>query len=369
MKCSNIMQVMEGWAPQRYAESWDHVGLQVGDPEQSVKKIFLALTPTGDVIDRAVMAKADLLITHHPLIFKALNHMRLTDSPMREVASLIRHRMGLFVAHTNLDAAVGGVNDILANYLSLESCRPLEALSERCYKLVTFVPETHLESLKDSLFTAGAGKQGAYEHCFWQTNGLGGFYPMIGADPYIGVVGQDQNVSEIKLEMLVDEIKLSSVLAALQQHHPYEAPAFDVFKEEHTSASVGIGRIGQLATAQSVEAVLAKLAERLKISRIPYSGDSQQLIQRVAVVGGSGSSYMEQAKAQGADLFITGDLTYHHYQRANELGLALADITHFAGERPVLYAVREKLLAIYSELDIVVDQEEKDTVTNEWRIV
>lgn len=358
---ADVISAMNDMAPQALAESWDNPGLACGHPGQEVHKVWLALTPTMDVLTRARNKGCDAIITHHPLIFKPLASLAETASPARELAYLIRGQMALFSAHTNLDICQGGVNDVLAEHLGLTDLKPLTVERvEGFYKLRVFVPETHLEVVKKALFAAGAGAQGDYDRCAWQVLGEGQFRPREQAQPFLGRAGHVSSVAEHCLEVLVSEPHLADVCAALKKAHPYEEVAYDIFREEKQGKALGLGRIGQLPSAVSLETFSVQVAKNLKAA-VRTSPDRERLIQRVAVCGGAASGYLAQAKAAGADCYVTGDLSYHDFQKAMELDIALIDGTHFATERPVLSAVRDHLQNCFGDqVDIMIDAQEKD---------
>lgn len=358
----DIMAAMEKLAPSRLAESWDNPGLACGSPDREVTSVFLALTPTMDVLQRAQAAGCEAVITHHPLLFKPIKSLAETASPARELAFLVRHDMALFSAHTNLDTCEGGVNDVLADLLGLKDRSPLAVTEKQgYYKLRIFVPESHLAALKEALFAAGAGSQGAYDQCAWQVTGQGQFRPKETATPYLGEVGQVEAVAEVVLEVLVSSPALSAVLAAMTEAHPYEEVAYDLIRLEGRSDDLGLGRIGRLPEPVSFKVFKEKVGDLLQTS-IRATRDDDRLIKTVALCGGSASGYIATAKAQGADCYITGDLGYHDFQAAQEADIALIDATHFASERPVLAAVKDHLIHHFAnQLKVEIDVEEKNT--------
>ncbi|MFP5526903.1 Nif3-like dinuclear metal center hexameric protein [Peptococcus simiae] len=357
----DIIQAMEALAPSRLAESWDNPGLACGRPGQAVTAVFLALTPTMDVLQRAKEAGCEAVITHHPLIFKPVKSLAETASPARELAFLVRHDMALFSAHTNLDICEGGVNDVLADLFNLEDREPLSVTERQAYyKLRVFVPESHLDSLKEALLAAGAGNQGDYDQCAWQVTGQGQFRPKERANPYLGEAGQVETVPEVVLELLLSSPALPAVLAAMHQAHPYEEVAYDLFRQEGRSEARGLGRIGRLPEPLALKDFKAIVSDRLK-TPIQSSTDDDRLITTLALCGGSASGYIAEAKSKGADCYITGDLGYHDFQQAREADIALIDATHFASERPVLGAVKDHLDHIFAHrLNVVIDAGEKN---------
>ena len=221
MKVKDIVKTLEAFSPTSLKEDWDNVGLQLGHPEDSVKQVLLALTPSEQVIDEAIAKGADMIITHHPFIFRGVKTLRADTAIGKMSRQCIKNDIALYCAHTNLDIAAGGVNDVLAKRLGLVDVQGLEKTTVKPrYKLVVFVPETHIEIVKEAIFKAGGGAQGNYQQCAWSISGTGQFCPQKDADPYLGQNGQLEEVKEVRLEVLVDAACLQSVITAMKQVHP-----------------------------------------------------------------------------------------------------------------------------------------------------
>ena len=361
MKVSDVMSIMDAFAPQHLAESWDNPGLAIGDPEAEVHKILLALTPTLQVFEAAQARGADMVVTHHPFIFKGLKTLRTDRAAGRAADFCIRHGIAVFCAHTNLDIARGGVNDVLADRLGLVNVRDFVVTETvPSVKLVTFVPPDHAESLKQALFAAGAGSQGNYDACCWQTEGRGQFRPNAAAHPYLGRVYQVEQTPETRLEVLVDDDKLAAVLAAFRAAHPYEEPAFDILHNHGFVRRESIGRVGDLPQALPLGTWLEEVKQSLDLPLLRYTGPADRMIRTVACCGGSAAEYLADAARCGADCYVTGDTKYHNAQAALEMGLALVDVGHFGGERPVLEKVRDLLVDQAAGTQVEIWEEEKD---------
>lgn len=362
MQVRDIMQVLEAFAPLRLKEDWDNVGLQIGDPQAPVRKVLLALTPCEAVAQEAIDKGADMIVTHHPFIFKGVKSLRADSAIGRVSQCCIKHDIALYCAHTNLDVTTGGVNDVLAARLGLTDVRGLvETWSQPRYKLVTFVSVRHAEPVKAALFAAGAGAQGAYEACAWQVNGQGQFKPLVGADPYLGTVGEVTACEEVRLEVLVDADRLPAVLDALVAAHPYEVPAYDVLRSEADKERAAIGRIGQLAAPVRLGDWLETVKQALDLSVLTYAGDADRMVQTVALCGGSATEYLHAAKAKGADVYVTGDMKYHDAQQAIEIGLPMVDVSHYGGERPVLWRIEQLFKEAFgTQLDVAISEKEEN---------
>lgn len=374
IQCRDIIRVIEQWAKPSLAEEWDNVGLHVGDPEQPVERIMLALTPSEAAIAAAVEQQADMLVTHHPLLFKPIKAVTAQSAAGRSIYQLVRNGVALYCAHTSLDAADGGVNDILAKALGLEKSRaliPAEAQSP-WYKLVVYVPQGYEEIVRQAICAAGAGRtEGYYDNCTFRGAGTGTFRPLEGAEPFLGEAGEVNQVPEFRLETVVHRAQLEAVLTAMLAAHPYEEVAYDLFKLAPDPQQAGMGRIGTLPQAVPLERFLAQTARALQIEDIAFCGDRSRLVQTVALCGGSGSSFLKEAKRAGADVYVTGDMKYHDGQLAQELDLPVIDAGHFATERlilPIMAQHLQQTLGLEPE-QVWVWQDEEDFLQHYHHII
>lgn len=328
-KGQTVIQLMEELAPKSYAVQDDRIGLQLGSLNKEIRKVLVALDVTDEVVEEAIREGADLIIAHHAIIFRPLNHLQ-TDTPAGRVyAKLIKHDIAVYIAHTNLDVADGGINDMLAQALGLQDLRHLEDVhTEKLKKLVVFVPADHHERVQAAVFAAGAGGIGQYSHCSFNIEGTGTFLPHEGADPFIGEVGKLSKVEEIRLETIVPESAERRVVAAMLKAHPYEEVAYDLYQMDLKGRTFGLGRVGRLPEAVT----LAELAETVKtafqVPALRIVGDPGQSVRKIAILGGGGPRYFRQALFAGADVFITGDVDYHTAQDAWAAGLSIIDPGH-----------------------------------------
>jgi dinuclear metal center YbgI/SA1388 family protein len=365
VKCQVIMDAMETLAPRHLAEHWDNVGLLVGNPAQTINKILIALDVTRAVVEQAVEDGVDLIIAHHPLIFKSIKTIR-TDLPQGQIlSSLLKSNIGVYAAHTNLDIATGGVNDVLAATLDLCDVQPLAISStEKLCKLVVFVPQTHEEIVEEAIMRAGAGYIGNYSHCSFKTSGIGTFLPLEGSDPFIGNTNKLEHVKEIRLETIMPEKISKSVIKAMLKVHPYEEAAYDIYPLMNSGEKLGLGRIGKLATPILLADFASQVKAALGIQSVNVVGDCGRLVKKVAVCGGAGASLLHRAAFAGADVLITGDVKYHEGQEAIAIGIAMIDAGHFATEQPILSHVKTYLSTCAAKdkwsVDIKVDTISKD---------
>ncbi|MHB9149580.1 MAG: Nif3-like dinuclear metal center hexameric protein, partial [Thermoleophilia bacterium] len=354
MLVEDLERSIEALAPLTLAEPWDNVGLQVGRRGTEVRKVLVALDLTEDVVVEAVTGDYQAIVTHHPLIFAPLRRITDRDRVGVIVTQLIAADVALFAAHTNLDAAPGGLNDLVARELGLADLSPLVRAPAHVKKLVGFVPQEALERVSQAVFSAGAGRIGDYEGCAFETSGEGTFRPGRGTQPTIGRPGVPERVIEVRFETVVPAASAASVVQAFIEAHPYVEPAFDVYPVENVLRSGGQGRVGRTRTQISLLSFAETAAEVFDLPEVCFAGDVQRMVDIVAVVTGSGASLMEAA-AGSADTLVTGDLKYHDADRAAALGLSLLHIPHYQLETWAMSRWTETLAARVRDQDVDVD--------------
>ena len=324
---------MEKIAPRSFALPNDPVGLQCGDLERRVRRMMLSLDASLESVRQAVEGKADLLVTHHPLLFKPLGPESMGGPVGRILALAIREELPVYSAHTNLDASPHGINASLAALLDLRNRRFIQPCGPESFKLVVFVPGKDLERVRAAAFEAGGGRIGQYRGCSFTVEGVGTFHAEEGASPATGRVGSDEKIREVRLEISVSPEFLGAVLSAVRKTHPYEEPAVDVYPTTASNNEAGIGIAGLLPERLSVGQVAANLASQLKPGSLRLVGVKGRKIKSVAVCAGSGASLLDAAVESGAQLYITGDMKYHDARRAEDTGIHVLDVGHFAPER------------------------------------
>lgn len=341
--CGIIAAALEKFAPLRLAEDWDNVGLLIGSPDQKIEKILLTLDVTPAVVAEAAEIGANLLLTHHPFPFRPGKTIR-TDRPEGALlASLLKRDIAVYAAHTNLDSAPDGVNDVLASTLGLIEVVPLKGSAERLMKLAVYVPTGYEEKVWQAMAAARAGHIGRYSHCSFQVQGTGTFLPTAGTRPFIGTTGNLEQVREVRIETIVPAALSDDVIEAMLAVHPYEEAAYDLYPLENVRQWGGMGRIGSLSKPVSLRAFAAQVGEALHFDGLRFVGDPFASITRVAVCGGAGMELAGLARMAGADVLVTGDIRYHDAQASLEQGLCLIDAGHFATEYPILRFLRQWL--------------------------
>jgi dinuclear metal center YbgI/SA1388 family protein len=342
VRVQDIERIISDWAPPPIAWEHDNPGLQCGDPDAEVQGVLVALDPTEEAIEEARRTRANLLVTHHPLFFSPLSAVTPLTPQGRCLDLLIRHQIALTSAHTNLDFTQGGTSFALAELLGLTGTEFLEVISRLDRKIVTFVPLQDAERVADAMAGAGAGRIGNYDHCSFQAAGTGSFRGNRLAQPAVGRRERLEHAEEVRLEMIAPHWKVDEVLEAMHGAHPYEEVAYDVYPLENSSRAYGMGAIGTLPRPTRLGLFLRRVKSVLGTGTLRYSGDPLASISRVAVCGGSGRRLLPRAKAAGAEVFITADVSYHSFVEAAGT-IALVDAGHFETEQPVVKRIVKRL--------------------------
>jgi dinuclear metal center YbgI/SA1388 family protein len=340
----DVTRVLDAFAPPSLSMQGDVIGLQIGRLDKPVSKVWCALDASPTVIKAATQAGVDLLITHHAMLYRPAKQIDTTTPKGRAIAMALKHDLTVYNAHTNLDIAEGGVNDVIADMLRLAEVEILDRMqNERLRKLVVFIPKTHHDAVLQAVCEAGAGHIGAYSHCTFNSPGEGTFLPSDQANPYIGQAGTFERVPEIRLETVVPERLIEPVVRAMLHAHPYEEVAYDIYPLERMGKATGLGRVGNLASPMTLSEFAALAQHTLGLKHIRFSGDPNTSVQRIAVLGGSGGRWASHAIRAGAQVLLTADCDHHTVSDAWNDGLAIVDATHAALEVPVLRVVQEKL--------------------------
>lgn len=357
--------------PPAEAASWDHVGLQVGDPAWPVERVLVALDVTSAVLDEAIAGPPTLLLAHHPLLFRPLAAVTPATPAGRLALRAAGHQVAVAAAHTNLDVTHdgAGTNDPVVRALGLQDVAPLttELRDGERAKLVTFVPPEAVDIVLDAVSAAGAGRIGAYERCSFRVRGTGTFRPLAGANPYSGEgIGQDAVEDEFRLEVELPIRRTGAVVRALLAAHPYDEVAYDLVPLLD-GATVGFGRSGRLSAPLPLAAVADQLRERLPAPHLRVAGDPDRLVERIAVVGGAGDGLIGAALAAGVDVYVTGDLRHHVTLDALEQGLALIDAGHHATEVAAMPAWIDRLSTAARDRSLTAPVLASTVPTVPWR--
>lgn len=332
MKIAEVISYLEQLVPKSMQETYDNSGLLIGDKSNEVKGVLVCLDCTPEIVQEAISKGCNLIIAHHPIIFKGLKKLSGNGYVEQTVIDCIKNDISLYAAHTNLDNYDQGVNKEIGERLGLLNLKVLRPKSDVLCTLDVFVPEEFAAALSTALFAAGAGKIGNYEECHFYTKGTGTYMPIDGANPTEGTLNVRSTVTEIKMQFLVSIHRLNEVLVAMKANHPYEEVAHNILPLMNENQTEGSGMIGELAQSMDEQEFLIMLKNTFQCACIRHTKKLNKPIRKVAYCGGSGSFLLQDARVKGADIFITGDFKYHEFFDAEE-DLMIADIGHYESEQ------------------------------------
>ncbi len=360
-----VIEYLERLAPTRLAADWDNVGLLLGDRAAPVSRIMTCLTVTPASAAEAVERQASLIVTHHPILFRAAKRLTADSAEGRMLLDLARASVAVYSPHTALDNAAGGINDLLARKLGLVDVGPLRrggAKQPGQVKLVVFVPEKDLGRVSDAVFAAGAGRIGEYRECSFRLAGTGTFFGSEAANPTVGQKGRREEVSEWRLEVVCPESRLGEVVSAMRQAHSYEEPAFDLYPLTSPPSGQGEGRLGRLPGPLPLAELAARLKAELRCGPVQVVGEPGRDVRRVAIVCGAGGELLGDAIRARADVFLTGEARFHDYLSAQAQRLALLLPGHHATERCGVEDLAERLKGQWPDVEVWASQRESDPV-------
>ncbi len=370
VKCQTVAGILDELAPRKLAESWDNVGLLVGDGKQKVGRVMVCLDAPEWVVQEAVEKDVDMIIAHHPMIFSGIKRVNADTATGRKLLELIKNNIALYSMHTNYDIVSGGLNDIFAARLGFEKSEVLqETYREKLYKLAVYVPSGHEEKVIDAMCGAGAGYIGKYSSCTFRTKGIGTFEPQEGAKPFIGSAGRLESVEEYRVETIATEKLINKVVKEMLKAHPYEEVAYDIFETRNEGNVMGIGRIAELEKEITLSSYAAEVKALLNADYVRFAGDADRKIKKVALLNGSGSKFTSSARFAGADVLVTGDMQYHDIIDALEMGLCIIDAGHYATEKIMMSYIAEYLKIRFQELKLDIEVLESSSNTEIMRIL
>jgi dinuclear metal center YbgI/SA1388 family protein len=364
VKCGEVIREIEKKYPLNLAEDWDNVGLIIGDYNSDIKNILVCLEINDDIINEAIEKEANMIITHHPLIFKPFKKLTNDNHISLLIMKLVRANINVYTMHTNFDNAKDGMNDIFADLLELQDPKALTVhKSESLYKLVVFVPLSHANTVREAILNAGAGHIGDYSHCSFILYGTGTFKPLDGTTPFIGKQGEMEKVNEVRIETIVDEKRLSSVIAEMLRAHPYEEVAYDIYPLKNKLDN-GTGRYGKLTNTMNFRDFCDYVKQKLNVNYLNVAGDFDKQINNVAIVGGAGADFAKEAIYKGCDVLITGDVKHHSALDAVSMGINIIDAGHFMTEVIALPHIADFINSLFS-----IDAFVSGVNTNPFKIV
>jgi len=387
VKIDVVAQTIEKIAPKAWAEDWDNVGLLVGSGREAVDKILLALDGTPEVVEEAKALGAQLIVAHHPIMFRPLKNLRSDSAAAQVPIQLLQHGIAYYAAHTNLDQSSLSSSWTIGEALGLTKMEILAPkAAEKLVKLVVYVPKSGVDKVRQALVEIGVGesvtegpKSALYVECFYQSEGEGSFRPLAGANPALGQVGELARVAEVQLESIMPERLIDRAIRAIRRAHPYEEPAYDIIPLLNAGQSRGFGVIGYLSAPEQLDKVWQNIrsfvtegpwaglrpsySSELKVEPenwlgMRLAGNVARPVRKIAIVNGSGGSFVSKALFKGADLLITGDVDHHAVLDALDGGMAIGDMGHYWSELPMIYKLAEYLKTdnALREIEIVVSK-------------
>lgn len=355
---------MERFAPRRLAETWDNVGLLWGDPSSPARSVMTCLTVAASTAAEAVDASADLIVSHHPVLFRGAKSVRADHRDTGFLWSLARAGISILSPHTAFDNTAGGINDLLAERLGLVDVAPLRPGAPRQeFKLVVFVPARERETILAAAFGSGAGKIGEYSECSFTTEGQGTFRGGESSNPTIGEPGRRESVDELKIELVCEGRALAGVLAAIREAHSYEEPAIDVIPLHAGPDGAGVGRVGQLPEAETLKSFAGRVSRLLDTPSLQYAGDPARKVERVAIACGAGDDFLGDAAQARVDALLTGEARYHRAVEAEARGLGLVIAGHHATEWPGVEDLARRVSQEFPTINAWASRRERDP----WR--
>jgi dinuclear metal center YbgI/SA1388 family protein len=358
MRLADLISAMEQIAPTRFAESWDNVGLLIGDPAQEIAKTLLTIDYTAIVAQEAQAGGCNVIIAYHPPIFTPLKRID-SRGPIHDA---MRRGVAIYSPHTALDVADGGTNDVLCDVLGVTTRQPLRPVTQTPtqYKLVAFVPAEHLSAVSGAIFAAGAGHIGKYSSCSFASPGTGTFFGESGTDPAVGQSGRLENVQELRLETVVSIENADAVIRALRAAHPYEEPAFDLVMLAPPPASLGQGRIGSFDKPVARQTLLDRIKQALGLERLLVAGPTEGMVERAAVGAGACGDMLGDAIKSGAQFYLTGEVRHHDALRAAAAGMTVVCTLHSNSERIALSRLKQRLEQALPGLQVLLSQADRD---------
>ena len=332
MKLSDLCYFLDSEIPLSFQEGYDNSGIQLGQAGQEITSALITLDVTEEVIDEAVQKGCDIIISHHPLIFKGIKKITGRSSTDRIITKAIKNDIAVYSAHTNLDMVNNGVSKKMAQKLGLQNIRVITPLKNRLLKLVTFIPEDHLDKVREAIFKAGAGHIGNYDNCGFSVSGTGSFRAGEGTNPFSGQLGKIHFGKEIRFETIIFSHLQEAVLKALLESHPYEEVAYDLYPIENQNIEAGLGCTGDFKEPTEEKDFLNLIASVFGATGLRYSRLTGRAVKKVALCGGSGSGLLNDAISAGADAFVTGDIKYHTFFEADDR-ILIVDCGHFESEK------------------------------------
>jgi dinuclear metal center YbgI/SA1388 family protein len=360
---SDVSAYLDRFAPPALAAEWDNTGLLLGDSAAEVQRILTCLTITPAVVEETIAERAELIVVHHPILFRGTKKLSTATAEGKLLWPLARAGVAVYSPHTAFDNTAGGINDSIARRLGLTEVAPLRVRDGvRQCKVVVFVPDSDLGKVSDAMFAVGAGVIGQYEQCSFRIAGTGTFFGTESTNPTVGAKGRREEVSEWRLEVICPETKLTGVVAAMRAAHSYEEPAFDVYPLTLLPTGSGEGRVGNLPAAVTLGTLAQTVKRELRAGASQVVGDTNRNVRRVAIACGAAGEFLSDAMRAKADVFVTGEMRFHDFLRAEADGITLVLPGHYATERPGVEELAARLQQAFPTLTAWASRRESDPV-------
>lgn len=359
-RIKEIVNFLETEFPISYQENYDNSGLLVGDLNTEVSKILVSLDCTENVINESIEKSCNLIIVHHPIIFKGLKKITGSNYVERTIIKAIKNEIAIFACHTNLDNVVDGVNFKIAEKLGLVSVKILAPKSEVLKKLTVFIPKEHTEKVSEAIYNAGAGQIGNYKNCSFSVEGSGTFLPTANANPHIGEINKAEKVIENRVEFIFPAYLENKIISEMKNAHPYEEVAHYISVLENKNQEVGSGAVGifkkQISILDFFKTVL-KPNFGLKIIKHTENQEIEEVKSelKIAVCGGSGVFLLKDAIRSGADIFITSDVKYHEFFDTEDK-IVIADIGHYESEQFTKEIFYARITKKYTNIAVLLSE-------------
>ncbi|NPA45355.1 MAG: Nif3-like dinuclear metal center hexameric protein [Chlorobi bacterium] len=362
MKIKDITNYLEEIAPLSYQESYDNSGYITGNPNDELKGVLITLDTIDEIVDEAIEKNCNLIISHHPIVFKGLKKITGKNYIERTIIKAIKNDIAIYAIHTNLDNVHTGVNAMLCKKLELQNCKILRPAKNELRKLVTYVPEAHAEKVRNMLFETGAGHIGNYSNCSFNNSGIGTFMGNENSNPFVGAKNKVHFERESKIETIFPKHLENKIISELIKIHPYEEVAYDIYPLENKYMQVGAGMIGELEKELDTIEFLKKIKKNLDAKVIRHTKIIKPKIKKVALCGGSGSFLLNDAIAQNADIFVSGDFKYHEFFDANNK-IIIADAGHYETEQFTKELIFDVLMKKNNKFACFLSKESTNPIT------
>ncbi len=363
MNLNDIIKIINSDYPFSYQEKYDNSGVIVGLFEQEINSILITLDINIDVIEEAIAKKCNLIISHHPIIFSAIKQITTQNLRDRAIILAIKNNISIVSLHTNFDNSSKGMSFEIAKQLGLKNIKILEPAKEKLFKIVTFCPQDVSEGVRASIFAAGGGNIGNYDCCSFNSFGEGTFRASEETKPYVGKKHILHSEKETKIETIAEQRFVENIINSIKKVHPYEEVAFDIYPLSNLNLIEGSGIIGEFEKEVATESFIKQISDFFNQKLIRHTEINTSTIKRVAFCGGSGAFLIDKAIFNKADIFISGDIKYHEFQKADNK-IIIADIGHFESEILFINIIYEYLSKKFSNFAILKSQKNKNPIYN-----